>query len=325
MSKETMRAVVMESFGPPDGLVVRDVSRPAMMPHNEVLVEVHAAGTNPFETKLRRGWFQGMFPVSPPHILGQDVAGVIVAKGFDVSGLELDVGDRVWGLLDPAKPGAYAEYVAAPSYLIRRMPANLSFAEAASVPMAGCTAWFGLADLAGVKRGDRVLVHAGAGGVGSFGIQIAKRLGAWVAATCSTDNIDYVRSLGADQVIDRTTTDFAEVLQDIDVVLDPIGGETNLKSYTVLKRGGTLLVVLRGDQMEMGNRDRLMAKYGVMTKIVAFSARPDILDSLRGAFEAGALRAPKLAILPLDQASTAHTQLETGHTHGKIVLAVRAE
>jgi NADPH:quinone reductase-like Zn-dependent oxidoreductase len=321
VTQGTMRAVVMESFGPPDGLAVREVPKPPLMPHNEVLIEVHAAGVNPFETKIRRGWFQGMFPVAPPHVLGTDVAGVIVAKGFDVS--EFEVGDRVWGLLDPAKPGAYAEYVAAPSYLVRRMPANLSFEEAAAIPMAGCTAWFGLVDLAGVGPGKRVLVHGGAGGVGSMGVQIAKARGAWVATTTSTRNLDYVRELGADEVIDYTAGDFAAGLSDIDVVLDPIGGETNLRSYPVMQRGGTMLVVLRGDQVEMANRDRLQAEHGVTTKVVAFSAQPEILDRMRTLFEGGQLRAPLETVLPMERAGEAHAMSETGRTRGKIVLKVR--
>ena len=321
VTQGTMRAVVMESFGPPEGLAVREVPKPRLQPHNDVLVEVHAAGVNPFETKLRRGWFQGMFPVEPPHVLGQDVAGVVVAKGFDVS--EFEVGDRVWGLLDPVRPGTYAEYVAATSYLTRRMPANLSFEEAAAIPMAGCTAWFGLVDLANVGPGSRVLIHAGAGGVGSMGIQIAKQRGAWVAATASARNLDYVRSLGADQVIDYQAGDFADGLSDIDTVLDPVGGETNQRSYPVMRRGGTMLVVLRGDQLEMANRDRLQAEHGVTTKIVAFSARPDILDQMRPLFESGALRAPVETVLPLEEAAEAHRLSETGHTRGKIVLKVR--
>jgi len=321
VTQGTMRAMVMSAFGPPETLQLTELPRPAMMPHNEVYVEVHAAGVNPFETKLRRGWFQGMFPVGPGHVLGQDVAGVVVAKGFDVT--EFAVGDRVWGLLDPVRPGAYADYVAAPSYLVRHMPATLSFAEAAAIPMAGCTAWFALVNMAQVSAGQRVLVHAGSGGVGSIAVQIAKACGAWVAATTSARNVDYVRGLGADEVIDYTSQDFAAELSDIDVVLDPIGGETNLASYRVLRRGGVLLVVLRGDQIEMSNRDRLMAEHGVDTRVVAFSAQPEILDAMRPLFESGALRAPLETVLPLDRAAEAHALSETGRARGKIVLQVR--
>ncbi len=319
---DTMRAIVMTGFGPAEvTLALQHEPRPKPMPHNEVLVEVHAAGVNPFETKLRRGWFATLFPVAPPHTLGQDFAGVVAAKGFDVS--ELEVGERVWGLLDPARPGTYAEYVAAPSYLVRRAPANLNFEQAAAVPMAACTAWHGLVNLARIAPGARVLIHAGAGGVGGFGIQIAKAHGCWVAATASTANQAYLRELGADLAIDYTAGDFTAGLSDIDVVLDAVGGETNVAAYTTMRRGGTMLVVLRGDQIEMANRERLMAEHGVTTRVVAFSAQPEILDRLRELYEAGRLAPPRIAVLPLDRAADAHAQVETGHTAGKIVLKVR--
>lgn len=317
-----MRAATMEGHGGPDVLKVHEgVPVPAMAPHNEVLVEVHAAGVNPFEAKLRKGWLAMMFPLAPGHVLGCDVAGVVAAKGFDVS--ELDVGQRVWGLVDTMRSGAYAEYLTAPSYLLRAMPANLGFEEAAAVPMAGCTAWFALVNLGQVQPGQRVLIHAGAGGVGSFAIQIAKHMGAWVATTCSAANIDHCRKMGADEVIDYAATDFTQALHDIDLVIDPIGGEVNQRSYQVLKRGGTLVVILRGDQLEMANRERLMAEHGVTTKVVAYSAQPDILDRLREGFEAGWLEVPLAQVYPLDRIAEAHAQIDTGHTRGKIVLKVR--
>lgn len=319
---EKMKAVVISEFGGPEVLTLRDdIPRPPMALHNEVMVEIHAAGINPFECKLRRGFLKSMFPFSFPHILGNDVAGVVVAKGFDVS--ELDVGDRVYGLIDPMRSGAYAEYTAVNSWLLRRMPANLSFAEAASVPMAGMTAWFGLRNLAAVAPGARVLIHAGAGGVGSFAIQVAKHFGAWVAATCGPGNMDYVKSLGADQVIDYTAADFRQVVGDMDIVLDPIGGQVNLRSYEVLRPGGTLLVVLRGDPVEMENRERLMARHKVTTKVIAFSSQPEILDQMTALFENGALKPPHITAFPLDKAAEAHRQSETGHTRGKMVLTVR--
>ena len=318
---EKMRAVVLDGYGDADRLAVREVARPNMMPHNEVLIEVHAAGVNPFDAKLRKGWLQMLFPLPPGHILGNDVAGVVVAKGFDVS--EVEVGDRVYGLLDVMRPGAYAEYASAPAYLVRRMPANLSFEEAASVPMAACTAWYGLVDLAAVGPGKRVLVSGGGGGVGSFAIQIAKHFGAWVAATASPDKAAYVRSLGADEVIDYTSTRPCDAVRDIDIVLELIGGQTHLGCYEAMRPGGTMLVVLRGDPVEIENREAMQQKHGVTTKVVAFSARPDILDQMRPLFESGALKAPHLEVLPLEEVAEAHRRIETGRTQGKIVLKVR--
>ena len=317
----TMRAVRMRDFGTPDTLAVEEIPVPERRPDVDVLVEVHAAGVNPFDTKIRRGWLRGLFPHAPGHVLGCDVAGVVVDKGFDVS--EVEVGDRVYGLIDALKPGAYAEYAVVNSYQLRRMPSNLSFEEAAAVPMAACTAWYGLVTLGGLAPGKRVLVQAGAGGVGSYAIQIAKHFGAWVATTCSAENADYVRALGADQVIDYKAQDFCAELSDIDIALDVIGGQVNLDCYKVMKRGGVLLVVLRGDPVEIGNRERLMAEHGVTTKIVAFSAQPQILDELRPLFESGAIKPPAIKVLPLDQAADAHAQAETGRARGKIVLKVR--
>ncbi len=318
---ETMQAIAMAGYGEPDVLQLQTVPLPPMRRDNDVMVEVHAAGVNPFEAKLRRGWLRMLYTLEPGTILGKDVAGVVAAAGFDVH--EFAPGDRVWGLIDTMRPGAYAEYTAVTAYALRKMPANLSFEQAAAVPLAGCTAWFAMVEMANVQPGQRVLIHAGAGGVGSFAIQIAKYLGAWVATTCSAGNADYVRSLGADEVIDYAAEDFRTRLSDIDVVLDTIGRETNHRSYEVMRRGGTLLSVLRGDPMEIENRERLMAQYGVTTKVVVFSMQPDILDKLAALFESGALQVPALTVLPLAQAAEAHRQIDTGHTRGKIVLKVR--
>jgi len=320
---QTMRAAVLGGYGPPDVIRLADVPVPAMAPHNEVLVEVHAAGLNPFEAKLRRGWLAGLFPLPLPHVLGCDVAGVVVAKGFDVADEELAVGDRVYGLIDVLRSGSYADYVTAPSYLLRRMPANLSFEQGAAVPMAACTAWYGLVTLAGLKPGQRVLVQAGSGGVGSFAIQIAKALGAYVATTASAANHDYVKGLGADLAIDYHNSDFRDLGQTFDVVLDVIGGEVGQHSYEVLKPGGTLLVVLRGDVVEIANREANMAKYGVTTKIVAFSAQPHILDQLRPHIESGAIKVPLENVMPFADVAAAHARLDAGHARGKAVLKVR--
>jgi len=318
---ETMRAVVLSGHGPPEMLKVAQVPLPTRRADNDVLVEVHAAGVNPFEAKLRRGWLAGLFPLAPGHVIGSDVAGVVVDKGFDVS--EFEIGDRVFGLIDTMRSGSYADYTAVTSFLLRKMPENLSFAEAATVPMAACTAWYGLVDMAGIGPGSRVLVQAGAGGVGGYAIQIAKAKGAWVATTCSAGKADYVRSLGADQVIDYTAGNFADALSDIDVVLNVVGGDTIEPSYKVLKRGGTLLVVLRGDPVEIQNADAWQAHYGVTRKIVAFSAQPQILDMLRPLLEDGTIRPPQIETLPLDRAAEAHGRVDAGGLIGKLVLSVR--
>lgn len=317
---QTMRAALLTGYGGPEAIKPADVPLPSHAPHNEVLIEVKAAGLNPFEAKLRRGWLAGLFPLPLPHVLGTDVAGVVVRKGFDVS--ELEVGDRVYGLLDPMRQGSYAQYVAAPSYLVRRMPANLDFAAAAAVPMAACTAWYGLVTLAGIGPGSRVLVQAASGGVGAFAVQIAKAHGAWVAATCSEANCGFVASLGADLVIDYASQNLAESVSDLDVVLNCIGGETALESYQVLKRGGQLLIVLRGDMVELKARHEMMAQYGVTTREVAFSAQPEILDQLRPLIEAGTITVHLERSLPLEGVAEAHALLDAGRRRGKLVLTM---
>ena len=191
------------------------------------------------------------------------------------------------------------------------------------MPMAGCTAWHALVTLGGIEPGKRVLVHAGAGGVGGLAIQIAKAHGCWVAATASAANLAYLRELAVDQAIDYAACDFAEQVSEIDVVLDSIGRETNLASYRTMRRGGTMLVVLRGDEMEMANRARLCAEYRVTAKGVIFSAHPEILDRLRDLYEAGRLAPPRITVLPLQDAAKAHAMSETGHVAGKLVLKVR--
>lgn len=320
---QTMRAALLGGYGPPEALTLGEVPVPPMAPHNEVLIEVHAAGLNPFEAKLRRGWLAGLFPLPLPHVLGCDVSGVVIAKGFDVADEELAVGDRVYGLIDVMRSGSYAEYATAPSYLVRRMPTTLSFEEAATVPMAACTAWYGLVTLAGISAGQRVLIQAGSGGVGSFAIQIAKAHGAWVATTASAANHDYVKALGADAVVDYQSADFRSLGQDFDIVLDVIGGEVGQHSYEVLKPGGTMLVVLRGDPVEIPNRAANMAKFGVTAKVVAFSAQPQILDALRPLIESGAIKVPLQNVVPLADVVAAHAQLDAGHARGKSVLKVR--
>jgi NADPH:quinone reductase-like Zn-dependent oxidoreductase len=317
-----MRAAQLVGYGPPEMLEVKDVPLPAMAPHNEVLIKVEAAGLNPFEAKIRRGWLAGLFPLALPHVIGCDIAGTVVAKGFDVS--EFEIGDKVYGLIDVMRSGGYAEYVASPSYLVRKMPENLEFEAAAAVPMAACTAHFGLIELAGLKAGQRVLIQAGSGGVGSFAIQIAKAYGAHVTTTASAVHHDHVKALGADEVFDYSAGDFRTLGRSFDVVLDVIGGDTGQASYEVLKPGGTLLVVLRGDTVEETNRSANMAKYEVTTKIVAFSAQPQILDTLRPMFEDGRIKVPVTSSYPLAKVAEAHAAIDSGHARGKAVLAIGA-
>lgn len=316
-----MRAVILDRHDDdPDVLRVGEFPDPQVGP-NDVLVEVHAAGFNRFDCKLRRGWLRRFYPFALPHVLGGDCAGVVVRKGERVFGLE--IGDRVYGMQSAMRDGSYADLIAIDADQVRRMPSNLSFVEAASIPMVYETTWMGLVDYGRVRPGCFVLVHGASGAVGSAAVLLAKAFGAQVAATCSTDAMAFVRGLGADVIIDYTQQDFTHLLANVDVVFDPIGGETNLRSYSVMRRGGTMVVVLREDALEMQNRDRLCAEAGVGCSVVAFEQRADVLDYVRPMFERGELKPVVTRVLPLEAASEAHRASDAGHARGKTVLKVR--
>jgi NADPH:quinone reductase-like Zn-dependent oxidoreductase len=316
-----MKAVLLERYGTDyEVLALRDAPDPRCGP-TDVLVDVHAAGFNPFECKLRKGWLQRFYPFAFPHVLGNDFAGVVVEKGPAVFGLQ--VGDRVYGMQDTMRWGSYAERIAVAAANVRPMPSNLTFEQAASLPMVYQTAWMGLVDMALTRPGELVLVQAGAGGVGSAAVQLARALGAHVAATCSTDAVEFVRGLGASVVVDYRTQDFTKVLNNVDVVFDPIGGRTNLDSYRTMRRGGRICVVLREDKLEMENSSRLCAEHGVTRHVVAFEQRADVLDYIRPLFESGQLKPVVTKVLPLANAADAHRGSDAGSARGKVVLKVR--
>lgn len=316
-----MKAVVLtEHADNYDVLQLREVERPKIGPR-DVLIEVHAAGFNPFDCKLRKGWLRRFYPFALPHVLGNDVAGVIVEKGPAV--FELNVGDRVYGMQATMRWGAYAEYCAIDAAAVRRIPAKLSFEQAAVVPMVLETAWLGLVDYALVRPGQLVLVHGAAGGVGGMAVQLARALGATVVGTCSTDAVDFVRSQGAHVVIDYKTQDFTRMLRDVDAVFDPIGGQTNLRSYEVMKPGGVILTVLREDKLEIENRERLCGKHGVTCRVVAFEDHAAALDGAAPLLNSGAIVPPVSRTLPLAQTADAHRSQDQGHARGKTVIKVK--
>ena len=316
-----MKAVMLERYSDDcNVLALREAPEPEIGPA-DLLVEVHAAGFNPFDCKIRKGWLQRYFPLPLPHILGNDFAGIVVRKGPAVWGIE--VGDRVYGLQETMRWGANAERLAVKASCVRQMPANLSFVEAASLPMVYETAWMGLVDMALVRPGELVLIHAAAGGIGSAAVQLALALGAKVAATCSADAMEFVRGLGAHIVIDYKSQDFARILNQVDVVLDPIGGQTNLNSYAVMTRGARMLVVLREDALEIEHGRRLCVEHGVTRHVVAFEQRADVLDYIRPLFEQRKLRPVVSSVLPLAAVANAHQRSDAGGARGKTVFQIR--
>jgi NADPH:quinone reductase-like Zn-dependent oxidoreductase len=311
-----MRAVQLDGFGGPEVMELREVDRPAPVP-TEVLVRVHAAGVNPVDWKTRAA---GAFLSSlgtPPYVLGWDVSGVVEEVGGGVA--RFAVGDEVFGMPRfPWQAGGYADYVTAPSRHFARKPAGLPHVEAAALPLAGLTAWQALVDTARVRAGQRVLVHAAAGGVGHLAVQIAKARGAYVLGTARAAKHDFLRSIGVDEPIDYTAVDFTTAAGDIDVVVDLIGGEYGGRSLRVLRPGG-LLVAVTG----AGPATLLMAEKAEV-RAAQLLVEPDHagLEGLAALVDAGQLRVHLETVLPLEQAARAHELGESGRTTGKIVLSL---
>ena len=305
-----MRAVRFHDYGPPSTLVVDLVPQPEPKA-GEVLIRVRAAGVNPIDWKFRAGYLKQYMPLELPYIPGLDIAGTVAAVGEGVTGLV--IGDDVFG----RGAGAYAEYAIAPVTTLARKPAGVSFEQAATLPVGGVTAWVGLFDTAHLEAGQRVLVHGGGGGVGSTAVQLAHWKGAYVIATASAGNADHVRALGADQVIDYETTRFEEVVHDVDVVLETVGGEITDRSWGVLKPGGILVVVAGMPDAEKA------ASLGVRTSNVrAPEVTTPILEELGRLAASGALVPQVGPVFSLDEAAEAHATSETGHGRGRIVLQV---
>jgi NADPH:quinone reductase-like Zn-dependent oxidoreductase len=320
MTNPTMRAVSQDSLGGADVLRLTDVPKPTPKP-TEVLVRVHAAGTNPVDWQTREG--RGMAHVlgAPPFVLGWDVAGVVEEVGFGVT--TLAVGDEVFGMpWFPRAAGAFAEYVTAPSRQFVRKPASISMNQAAALPLAALTAWQAIVDTAHVSAGQRVLITAGAGGVGHLAVQIAHALGAEVATTASARNHAWLRELGATTTIDYTATRFEDEVKDIDVVIEMMGDardRSSTRALRTLRPGGLLVAVPAGVSPELQDAaDRL----GV--RVTPFLVEPDSagLRHVAELIEAGKIHVEVERAFPLAEAAAALTAVESGHTRGKIVLQI---
>jgi NADPH:quinone reductase-like Zn-dependent oxidoreductase len=310
----TMRALMTPRYGAAHVLTLADLPRPEPAP-TEVLVRVHAAGVNPVDWKTRAGAGMASLLGEPPHVLGWDVSGVVEAVGYGVT--RFAVGDEVFGM--PRFPGlaaAYAELITAPSRHLVAKPARLSHVEAAALPLAGLTAWQALVDTAQVAAGQRILVHAGAGGVGHLAVQIAKARGAYVVATARAAKHDFLRGLGADEVVDYTAVDVGETVRGMDVVLDLLGGGTTRESIATAAPGGLVVATLGSDA------EAQAAAEAAGVRLVDFLVEPDAqgLEALAALVEAGQLRPSIDTVLPLEHAAKAHEIGETGRTQGKIVL-----
>ena len=312
---EDQRVVTQEDFGPPEVLHVERRPLPEPLP-TEVRVRVRAAGVNPADAKTRAGAGMARILGRPPFVLGWDVAGVVDLVGYGVT--RFRVGDRVMGMpLFPREAGGYSEFVAAPSRHFVPIPEELTDEQAAALPLAGLTAWQALVDVADVQEGQRVLVHAAAGGVGHLAVQVAKARGAWVAGTASRPKHGYLASLGIDQPVDYRTADVGEVVGEVDIVVDLVGDDSSRRSVTTIRPGG-VFVAVQGQVTD----ELTEAASARDVRVEKLLVEPDCAG-LEALAELGALG--RLHVLVTDsfsftEASEAHRAIETGRTTGKIVL-----
>jgi NADPH:quinone reductase-like Zn-dependent oxidoreductase len=333
-----VKAFILDRYKKKQPLRLGDLPEPAMGP-GDVLVEIAAAGLNVLDAKIRNGEFKLLLPYKPPFVLGHDLAGTVVRTGANVR--RFKVGDEVYARPRDGRIGTLAERIAVDEADVALKPKNLSMTEAASIPLVGLTAWQVLVEQAKLKRGDKVLIHAGSGGVGTFAIQLAKHLGATVATTASAGNADLVRSLGADIVIDYKRQDFEKVLSGYDVVLNSLDGDTLRKSLDVLKPGGKLIsisgppdptfakaqglnvvlaLVMR--VLSLGIRRKAKAR-GVDYAFLFMRANGAQLAQIAALIEAGTIRPVVDRVFPFAATDEALTDLEAGRSKGKVVVEIR--
>jgi len=305
-------AVQYDGYGGPDVLRLRDIEPPALGP-GHVVVEVKAASLNPIDWKVRSGMLQQLFPMTFPATTGRDGAGTVIAAAPDVD--PSWIGAKVC-FMAPRGVGTWAQQIALPAAMLVRMSANLTFEQAAALPLAGVSAWIGLLDTAKVGAGMRVLIHAAAGGVGHLAVQIARDQRAEVIATCSAANVDFVRGLGASEVIAYDKAAFDERLRDIDIVFDVVGGEVHARSYKVLRRGGIMACLAAGPYKDEG------AAHGVEVRMARVLPDPKALSAVVALAGAGRLKPHIDHVLPLADFAKAQTLSQGGHARGKTVLTL---
>lgn len=311
-----MIAVQINSYGDVEVLEINSNAPKPITEKGKVLIKNYAASVNPVDWKISKGFFQSMIPLNFPATLGGDFAGVVEEVGEDV--LEYKKGDEVYGqaIILGGGSGSFAEFVSAKISQIALKPKNISFIEAGALPLAGVSAVQALEDAIKLQNGQKILIHGGAGGIGSFAIQIAKALGAYVAVTVSTHDIDFVKQLGADLVIDYKTQNFVEVLKDCDAVYDTIGGETGEKSFGVLKKGGIIVSMLGQLNPELAK------KYGATSIGQNTQTTTSRLQRLSELVESGKVKVPVAKIFTLNQIKEAFSYQEKNHPQGKVVVEI---
>jgi NADPH:quinone reductase-like Zn-dependent oxidoreductase len=308
-----MKAVRVHQYGGPEVLKYEEAPRPKPGP-GEVLVRIRAAGVNPVDWKVREGHLKEALAYRMPFVPGWDVSGVVEATGPNVT--QLATGDEVYGYPSVVRDGTYAEYAVVPEAELALKPRSVDHVQAASVPMAALTAWQGLFDAGDLRTDQKVLIHGGAGGVGSFAIQLARWKGAFITATASGRNQEFLRNLGADLTIDYEKSRFDRLVCDVDLVFDTVGGDTLRRSWKVLKKGGILVSTVEAP-------DAALAQFhGIRAALVNTQAKPAQLAEIAALVDAGMVRPIVEAVFPLNEARHAQELSQTGHARGKIVLKV---
>ena len=310
---DTMKAVRIHSYGNRDVLVYEDAPLPVVN-DDDILIRVHATAVNPLDWKIRAGYLSGWFNYTMPWILGLDVSGVVTKVGSAVTGFA--VGDEVFARADLNRSGTYAEYVVVREADVARKPRTLSHIGAAAIPHAFLAAWTALVKEGRLSRGEVVLIHGAAGGVGTFAIQIAKSIGAHIIATASGANLDLLRQLGADEVIDYTQQRFEDHVQDVDVVLDTVGGDTLQRSFGLLKKNGRLVSLVEMPSPETA------AAHHVTASMAQANTDGALLREASVMANSGTIRPVVSTILPLAEIQQAHALSESLHARGKIILQV---
>lgn len=311
-----MKAAQINDYGDPEVLrTVGDVPEPAAG-KGQVLVEVHAAAANPWDWKVRQGLVKDSIPLKLPATLGGDLSGVVVAVGEGAT--DFKTGDEVYGAANSMSgQGAFAEFAPADVSHLAPKPANVDFVTAAALPLASASAYIGLIELINLQSGQKILIHGGAGGIGSMAVQLAKHLGAYVATTVGADDLEYAKELGADEAIDYSAEDFTRRIHDFDAVFDTVGGETAIESYGVLRRGGVLA------SMVEPVHDDLAEQHGIKALYESSKVTGDRLRHITELVESDALKINVDKTFPLEQAGEALGYLQHGHPRGKVVIKVR--
>ncbi len=308
-----MKAIQIHKYGGPGVLKYEDAPKPSPGA-DDVIIKVFATSVNPIDWKIREGHAKGMFPVKFPLIPGWDVSGEIDEVGSNI--LNFRKGDEVYSRPDPTKNGTYAEYVVVKANLINLKPQSIDHEKAAAVPLAGLTAWQALFDYGKLQQGQKVLIHGASGGVGTFAVQFAKWKGAYVIGTTSMENIDFVKKLGADKVIDYKNEKFEDKLKNIDLVIDLVGGDTQKRSLKVIKKGGKLITTV-----QVGNREEAKEK-NIRIEGFLTQSLPEELEQIKQLIDSGKVKPIIARVMPLKDAAKAQKLSEEGHVRGKIVLQV---